>query len=159
MPWQRRCDAIVVVGSPTSSNTRALADTARRAGCREVARVAGPDELPSGRFDTVGVTAGASTPADAVARVVDTLRADRVEHLRTTREDDYFPLARPVRRQVGALAESGRLDPALHEAFVDDRTTSADDLLTRIEVGGLVGALAPAPELPRATTNADRRAS
>ena len=54
------------------------------------------------------------------------------------------------------LARRGRLAPALHDAFVNDRTTRADDLLARIEDDGLVAALDPAPAvLPQS----DRRAS
>jgi 4-hydroxy-3-methylbut-2-enyl diphosphate reductase len=149
-----RCDAIVVVGSPTSSNTRALADTARSAGCPTVVRVAGRDELPAdlgaGRDAVVGITAGASTPAHLVDAVIEALRPERVERVHVTRESEYFPLARPVRHRLRELAGSGRLAPALHEAFVHDRTTSADDLLALIEDGHLVGVL-DAALLPEAS--------
>jgi 4-hydroxy-3-methylbut-2-enyl diphosphate reductase len=160
-----RCDAVVVVGSPTSSNTGALAETARRAGCPVVVRVSGPDDLPAdllapvsvpaSRPCVVGVTAGASTPADAVDRVVRALRPGRVDRLATTAEDQYFPLARPVRQRLRNLARQGRLAPALHDAFVNDRTTRADDLLARIEDGDLVAALDPAPVVvPRSSRQA-----
>ena len=133
----RRCDVVVVVGSATSSNTRALADTARRAGCTHVVRVAGADELPAaltgGRSGAVGVTAGASTPSAAVDGVVRALCPRAVELVTATREDVYFPLAPPVRRRLGELAEAGRLDPELHHAFVHDRATTADDLLGLVE--------------------------
>src|ERR687897_1905105 len=151
-----RCDAVVVVGSATSSNTRALADTARRAGCPVVVRVAGPGDLPAGLLlsvstappGIVGVTAGASTPAHAVDQVVNALRPGQVDRLEVTREDEYFPLARPVRQRLRELVRQGQLAPALHDAFVNDRTTRADDLLARIEDGGLVAALDPAPTVP-----------
>jgi 4-hydroxy-3-methylbut-2-enyl diphosphate reductase len=150
-----RCDAVVVVGSATSSNTAALAETARRAGCAVVVRVSGPDDLPPDLFATVstpasrpcvvGVTAGASAPEHAVDRVVRALRPGRVDRLATAEEDDYFPLARPVRQRLRDLARQGRLAPVLQDAFVNDRTTRADDLLARIEHGDLVAALDPAP--------------
>lgn len=144
-----RCDAIVVVGSPTSSNTRALADTARGAGCAAVVRVAGRDELPAdltaGRDAVVGITAGASTPPHLVDGVIEALGPERLERVRVTKESEYFPLARPVRHRLRELAASGRLAPALHDAFVHDRATSADDLLALIEDGQLVGALDAAP--------------
>jgi 4-hydroxy-3-methylbut-2-enyl diphosphate reductase len=151
-----RCDAVVVVGSPTSSNTRALADTARHAGCPVVVRVAGPPDLPADLLGTVsavrpgivGVTAGASTPTHAVDRVVDALCPGQVEALEVTREDEYFPLARPIRQRLRDLARQGRLAATLHDAFVNDRTTRADELLARIEDDGLVGALAPAVAVP-----------
>jgi 4-hydroxy-3-methylbut-2-en-1-yl diphosphate reductase len=152
------CDAVVVVGSPTSSNTRALADTARRAGCPRVVRVAGPSALPvdllrpvsAVRPVVVGVTAGASTPARAVDGVVEALSPKHVDRLEVTREDEYFPLARPVRQRLRDLARRGWLPPTLHDAFVNDRTTRADDLLGRIEADGLVAALAVGPAAPLA---------
>ncbi len=41
-----RCDAVVVIGSANSSNTRALERLARESGAARVFRVNGPDELP-----------------------------------------------------------------------------------------------------------------
>jgi 4-hydroxy-3-methylbut-2-enyl diphosphate reductase len=136
-----RCDTIVVVGSPTSSNTRALADTARAAGCPLVVRISGPEALPDADLGVVGVTAGASTPGGVVAAVVDALGPAAIEVVRAVHEDEYFPLARPVRQRLGRLDAAGELPPVLQDAFVHDRTTTADDLLTRIEDGRLVGAL------------------
>jgi 4-hydroxy-3-methylbut-2-enyl diphosphate reductase len=165
-----RCHAVVVVGSATSSNTRALADTARRAGCPTVVRVAGPDglpadllaRLPAGR-PVVGVTAGASTPGDAVDGVVHALGPWRVDRLKLTDEGEYFPLARPVRQALRELARQGQLSAALQDAFVNDRTTRAADLLARIDDGGLVGTLqGPAravPSRPTATKHSFRWAS
>src|SRR5579884_3928817 len=40
-------DAVIVIGSPNSSNTLALEKVARAAGCRRVYRVDGPDEVPA----------------------------------------------------------------------------------------------------------------
>ena len=37
---------MVVIGSANSSNTNALSELAREAGCPEVYRINGPDELP-----------------------------------------------------------------------------------------------------------------
>ena len=65
-----RCDAIVVVGSRTSANSRHLAE--RAAELRPSFFVSGPDELDAAAlagFETVGVTAGASTPDSAIAAV------------------------------------------------------------------------------------------
>ena len=49
-----RCDAMVVIGSANSSNTRALERLAREAGCPRVLRVNGVDELPD---DLAGTSA------------------------------------------------------------------------------------------------------
>ena len=65
-----RCDAIVVIGSANSSNTRALEKLAREAGCPRVYRVNDADELPDDLSGTVGVTAGASAPEELVEAVI-----------------------------------------------------------------------------------------
>lgn len=140
-----RCDRVIVVGSPSSSNSRALVETARRAGCADAALVPGPDALPAGDLGVVGLTAGASTPAAVVDRVVRALEPATVERVRAVREDAYFPLARPVRRRLGELDARGALPAPLRDAYVHDRTTSPDDLLAHIERGDLVGVLDAAP--------------
>src|ERR671910_3818172 len=69
MELAARCDAIVVIGSAHSSNTRALEKLAREAGCPRVARINTAAEIPSDFFDpelVVGVTAGASAPNEVV---------------------------------------------------------------------------------------------
>jgi 4-hydroxy-3-methylbut-2-enyl diphosphate reductase len=137
----RRCDAVVVVGSPTSSNTRALAQTARDEGCGRVLQVAGAGDLPLAELGRVGVTAGASTPASVVDQVVAALAPASVEPVPVVSEDEYFPLAPPLRRRLGRLDAAGALPPSLRAAFRHDRTTTADELLDRIETGELVGAL------------------
>ena len=70
------CDAIVVVGSRTSANTRNLAE--RAAALRPAFSVSGPGEIDPADFagfQVVGVTAGASTPDSAIEAVVSRLRA------------------------------------------------------------------------------------
>ncbi len=64
------CDAIVVIGSANSSNTRALEKLAAEAGCPRVYRVNDADELPDDLAGTVGVTAGASAPEELVEAVI-----------------------------------------------------------------------------------------
>jgi 4-hydroxy-3-methylbut-2-enyl diphosphate reductase len=70
------CDVLIVVGSPTSSNSNRLREIAGTRGIPGYL-VDGPDDLERGWFDgvsTVGVTAGASAPEVLVARVVGRLR-------------------------------------------------------------------------------------
>src|SRR6476659_164286 len=64
------CDAVVVIGSANSSNTRALEKLARESGCERVYRINTPDEVPPDLNGTVGVTAGASAPEEVVNAVI-----------------------------------------------------------------------------------------
>ncbi|MGQ0830387.1 MAG: 4-hydroxy-3-methylbut-2-enyl diphosphate reductase [Microthrixaceae bacterium] len=127
-----RCDAVVVIGSANSSNTRALERLARDSGAREVYRVNGPDELPLDLHGVVGVTAGASAPEQVVQAVVAHLAPlHGVEEVRITDEDEYFPPPRELRdllTAVDVLAtfslggsvpdRPGLLDRALHASDV-----------------------------------------
>src|SRR5688500_17692574 len=65
-----RCDAMVVIGSANSSNSRALESLARAAGCERVYRINGADELPGDLSGVVGVTADASAPEELVEAVL-----------------------------------------------------------------------------------------
>ena len=99
-----RCDAIVVIGSANSSNTRALESLARDMGCQRVHRVNGPDEIPDDLSGTVGVTAGASAPEELVRSVIRRLDPTHgVEEVRITDEEEYFPPPRNLRDLLAAL--------------------------------------------------------
>ncbi|RMH68775.1 MAG: 4-hydroxy-3-methylbut-2-enyl diphosphate reductase, partial [Actinomyces sp.] len=105
-----RCDAVVVIGSANSSNTKALAALAAEAGCPRVYRVNGPDELPPDLSGTVGVTAGASAPEDVVEAVIEHLSPRHgVEEVRVTDEDEYFPPPRRLRDLLRAVERVSRL--------------------------------------------------
>ena len=91
-------DAVVVIGSANSSNTRALEKLAVEAGCDRVYRINAADELPADLHGTVGVTAGASAPEELVDAVIERLGpAEGVEEVRITQEDEYFPPPRSLR--------------------------------------------------------------
>jgi 4-hydroxy-3-methylbut-2-en-1-yl diphosphate reductase len=71
-----RCDLILVVGSPTSSNSNRLREIADKAGIPGYL-IDGPEDLKREWFEgknSVGVTAGASAPELLVERVVARLR-------------------------------------------------------------------------------------
>jgi 4-hydroxy-3-methylbut-2-enyl diphosphate reductase len=71
-----RCDLILVVGSPSSSNSNRLREIAEKAGIPGYL-IDGPDDLCREWFDgkrTIGVTAGASAPEVLVERVVARIR-------------------------------------------------------------------------------------
>ena len=70
MAMASQCDAIVVIGSSNSSNTRALEKLAIEAGCPQVFRVNHAGELPDDLHGTVGVTAGASAPEELVDEIL-----------------------------------------------------------------------------------------
>jgi 4-hydroxy-3-methylbut-2-enyl diphosphate reductase len=104
-----RSDAVVVIGSVNSSNTRALEKVAA-AVCRRVLRVNEAAELPDDLSGTVGVTAGASAPDQLVMAVVARLApVQGVEEVHVTDEDEYFPPPTELRDLLRGLAGALRL--------------------------------------------------
>ena len=92
---------ILVIGSETSSNAQRLVEVARLHGA-EATLIDGEGPIDrallAGR-DTVGLTAGASTPEELVQAVVAELRAagfDTVDEVEVAREDVHFRLPREV---------------------------------------------------------------
>ncbi len=128
-----RCDAVVVIGSVNSSNTRALERLAAAAGCTRVLRVNSADELPADIAGVVGVTAGASAPEELVESVIARLAPrDGVEEVRVTQEDEYFPPPREMRDLLGAVGSLGAFalgGSARAAGPPDDRTLSASEVL------------------------------
>ncbi len=72
-----RCDAMLVIGAPNSSNSLRLVEVAERAGVRAmlIQRAAEIDFEWLGTPRTLGITAGASAPEILVREVVETLGA------------------------------------------------------------------------------------
>jgi len=67
----RQCDVVVVIGGPHSNNTRELAATCRRF-CERVVQIQDASELKPFWFynaQTVGITAGTSTPDEVIDEV------------------------------------------------------------------------------------------
>ena len=85
-----RCDRMLVIGAPNSSNSLRLAEVAERMGApaRLIERASDIDWDWLGRPSTLGVTAGASAPELLVREVVDALR-ERFEV--TEEETDHSP--------------------------------------------------------------------
>jgi 4-hydroxy-3-methylbut-2-en-1-yl diphosphate reductase len=133
MELASRCDAIVVLGSANSSNTRALEQLARTSGCARVFRVNGVDELPNDIAGVVGVTAGASAPEELVAAVVEFLDpVHGVEVVNITDEDEYFPPPRNIRDLQNAIETSSTVllgGSLLDRPGMDDRSVGASDVL------------------------------
>ena len=131
-----RCDAVVIIGSANSSNTRALEKLAREAGCGHVHRVNTADQLPDDLAGTVGVTAGASAPEELVDAVLTRLAPrEGVEVVTVTDEDEYFPPPRNIRDLQAAIevAATSMLGGALlTRPSMDDRSLPASDVLAAL---------------------------
>ncbi len=131
-----RCDAMVIIGSANSSNTRALEKLAKEAGCPRVHRVNNAGQLPHDLSGTVGVTAGASAPEELVDEVL-ALLVPRlgVELVTVTDEDEYFPPPRNIRDLQAAIevAATSMLGGALlTRPEMDDRSLPASDVLAAL---------------------------
>jgi 4-hydroxy-3-methylbut-2-en-1-yl diphosphate reductase len=131
-----RCEAVVVIGSANSSNTRALEKLAREAGCERVHRVNRADELPDDLRGTVGVTAGASAPDELVEAVLGRLSPrEGVEEVRITDEDEYFPPPRELRDLLASVdaAATATLGASLTgRPAMSDRHLEASAVLARL---------------------------
>jgi 4-hydroxy-3-methylbut-2-en-1-yl diphosphate reductase len=92
---------ILVIGSPTSSNAQRLVEVARNAGAA-AELISGDGELDAIVVDgheTIGLTAGASTPEELVRSTVARLAAlgwGELEEVTVAREDVHFRLPREV---------------------------------------------------------------
>ena len=99
-----KCDVVIVVGSPNSSNSNRLREVARNLG-REAFLVDKADEIRPEWLEgarTVGVTAGASAPEVLVQEVLLRLQAmgaARVRELAGIEETVTFPLPRGMSQQ------------------------------------------------------------
>jgi 4-hydroxy-3-methylbut-2-enyl diphosphate reductase len=108
-----RCDIILVVGSPTSSNSNRLREIAEKAGIPGYL-IDGPEDLQREWFENkrvVGVTAGASAPEVLVERVVARLRewgGQAPENLQGETENVVFSLPRELRVATSSVRTSSR---------------------------------------------------
>ena len=107
-------DAMIVVGSPNSSNSQRLREVAERAGCpvsRLVLRAQDIDWSLFSGISSLGVTAGASAPEILVEEVIDAFAeryAVTVETVSTADESVFFPLPRSLRpRDAAGEAAAG----------------------------------------------------
>ena len=99
-------DLILVVGSESSSNTRALVRVAREAGVA-AHRIDDASSIENGWLEAasvVGVTAGASAPDHLVQEVIDRIDpSDGIRLLQVTEEEEYFPLPPQLRNLLRVL--------------------------------------------------------
>ena len=96
-------DALIVVGSPNSSNSQRLKEVAERAGCkvaRLILRAEDIDWTLFGDVKTLAITAGASAPEILVEEIIDAFAARfavSVETVSTASESVFFPLPKELR--------------------------------------------------------------
>jgi len=101
-----QCDLVLVIGSPTSSNSNRLREVAQKIG-REARLIGSADELDPAWLvgkRRIGVTAGASAPEVLVRELVDRLRrlgAGQVRQLEGIEEHVHFPLPRGLAAGAG----------------------------------------------------------
>tara|TARA_R110002020_G_scaffold8652_16_gene34425 strand:- start:9396 stop:10367 length:972 start_codon:yes stop_codon:yes gene_type:complete len=104
-------DAMIVVGSPNSSNSLRLVEVAERAGCKISMLVDRASEIDWDRFAgirTLGVSAGASAPEKLVDEVIEAFAQRyeiKVEARVTAKENIAFNIPRELRAIEAAIAE------------------------------------------------------
>jgi 4-hydroxy-3-methylbut-2-en-1-yl diphosphate reductase len=101
-----KCDALLVVGAPNSSNSKRLVEVAANNGCayaQLVQRATDIDWRALSGIKTIGLTAGASAP-DVLINEVITAFADRfdltVEQVETAQENVEFKVPRVLRESA-----------------------------------------------------------
>lgn len=98
-----RVEALLVVGSPNSSNSQRLREVGERAGARLARLVLRAEEIDWTEFGAIGslaITAGASAPEVLVEEIIDAFAARyavEVETVSTADETIFFPLPRELR--------------------------------------------------------------
>jgi 4-hydroxy-3-methylbut-2-enyl diphosphate reductase len=96
-----RCDVVLVIGAPNSSNSMRLVEVSQRCGTPAYLVQRGKDVDPAwlAGIGTLGLTAGASAPEELVREVVDAIAAHRPvveETLITAEEKMVFKLPRQL---------------------------------------------------------------
>ena len=98
-----KCEAMLVVGAPNSSNSRRLVEVGSKAGCaysQLVQRAPDIDWRALEGIASIGITAGASAPEELINEVIDAFR-DRyevtVEMVETAVENVEFKVPRVLR--------------------------------------------------------------
>ncbi len=98
-----KCDALLVVGAPNSSNSKRLVEVAAKNGCSYAQLVQRASDIDWRALDgirTIGITAGASAPEVLINEVVDAFSDHyevTVEQVVTAEEDIEFKVPRILR--------------------------------------------------------------
>ena len=105
-----RCEVVLVVGSPNSSNSNRLRELAERMGCRAYL-IDNASEMDSSWFDgvkSVGVTAGASAPEVLIQNVLSQIQAwggELPNELAGIEENVTFSLPKALRIPVAQVSQ------------------------------------------------------
>jgi 4-hydroxy-3-methylbut-2-en-1-yl diphosphate reductase len=98
-----KCERVIVVGAPNSSNSMRLVEVAEKAGCPKAMLVQRAADIPWAQFENVtsiGITAGASAPEVLVNEIVDAFRSRydvTIEPVVTAVENIAFNVPRELR--------------------------------------------------------------
>ena len=98
-----KCDAMLVVGAPNSSNSKRLVEVGARAGCAYAQLVQRATDIDWRALDgirSIGITAGASAPEVLINEVIDAFRTRydvTVEMVETAVENVEFKVPRVLR--------------------------------------------------------------
>lgn len=101
-----KCDAMLVVGAPNSSNSKRLVEVGARAGCKYaqlVQRATDIDWRSLKGISSIGITAGASAPEVLINEVIDAFKARydvTSEMVETAVENVEFKVPRILRKTV-----------------------------------------------------------
>ena len=131
-------DVVLVVGSDTSSNTKALVSTIQNLG-KESYRVNTTQEIDSLDLygKNVAVTAGASAPDHIVQEIIKKLEPEKTEFFENTNETEYFPLPKELRSNITSVSNfllsifpDNNVEPI--RSINKDRQWSATDALSSL---------------------------
>ncbi len=101
-----KIDALIVIGSPNSSNSQRLVEVGRKAGCAYAQLAPRAEDIDWRALEgakAVGITAGASAPEVLVNEVIDAFRARydvTLDHVETAVENVEFKPPRILREAV-----------------------------------------------------------
>ena len=128
-------DALIVVGSPNSSNSQRLREVAERAGCpvaRLVLRADDIDWTAFGRHPPLGLTAGASAPEVLVEEIIDAFAARFEVEVETVSTADETCSSR-CRASCAAKPRSSRV--AVYTEVADEELAA---FLAAYDIGALL---------------------
>jgi len=129
-------DTILVVGSGTSSNTKALVNTIKNLGTN-VYMLNNVDEIKKIKNigQKIAITAGASAPDHIVQEIINTINPREIDIFTSIEEDEYFPLPVELRKIYNNTAKLlNHIFPEAQKAktskiFSNDKEWTATDAL------------------------------